>query len=171
MWALIKHLFKKEAVLQELKAGPLSTVRAKDYLILFLLLSFVGQLPSLLRVLEGPGDLFPRLIGVVAGLLVVVIAYFIFRAMLLGLYRANGEASGVNFYERFFVLMLSASLRILPYSLLVIAVVLPAMSFMPPEYLLFPVLLLMAFVMFVIVWVYRQIRAGLRSLSGQTAAA
>lgn len=114
MFEYVLNLFKKDKILAELKAGPVPALRAKGYIVAAMFLSFIGNsLSGVIRVQEKmkDGSATEAIIALVTMFVVVVLIFFVFRYLIGRLYEANGGASGKQFFERLFLLAMSAGTK------------------------------------------------------------
>lgn len=120
MWSMFKFFFRKQAVVAELKNGPLASARIRDFLLFTLLFT------TILRMISGLGGVLGKIEpsaitgiliagGVVIGMLILI--YFVVRFMLLSLYATNGGDQGQNFLERLVTLGISTMVRVTPFCL------------------------------------------------------
>jgi hypothetical protein len=171
---MLKYLFSEQAVVAELREGALKPNRAKDFLLFALALSIFSQLVS--GVFQAMGKSESALLGslgyIAMALVVGLGAYFLFRWLLGNLYEANGGSEGKHFYERLFVLFLSAGLRLLVVLIPFLVVGSLTLVWLLPRVLeamwvfyLYMAVYLGIIVIAPIVYVYRRVKAGLLAVN------
>jgi hypothetical protein len=147
-----------------------------DFIVFWLTFMLVWQLFSIcLQVFQNKPGLDTPLSKAGAFLtafLLFSLAYVIARLMLESLYHANGGEAGKRFYERLFVLGMSAGMRVLiflvPAAILGIVVLSFSAAYFVGSALFLGALVLFALVVAIVplIWIFRDVRSGLRALSG-----
>jgi hypothetical protein len=175
MLKIFGYFFNKEAVVAELRNGDLPAKRAKDFLVFWITFLLVWQLFSIcLQVFQNKPGLDTPLAkagAFLSAFLLFGLAYVIARLMLESLYHANGGEAGKRFYERLFVLGMSAGMRVLiflvPAAILGLVLISFFAAYFTNEALFLGVLALfaLAVVILPLVWIFRDVRSGLKALS------